>query len=58
MRHEDIRKFGEIETEDELSDRRANEGIYGPDKWVCPEGGTREDPQYQDHLRGNQEGWM
>jgi hypothetical protein len=58
VRHEDIRKFGEIETEDELSYRRANEGIYGASKWQVPDGGTREDEQYLDDLRGNQEGWM
>jgi hypothetical protein len=58
MRYEDIEKLGEVETIDELSYRRANEGIYGPSRWVCEEGGSREDPQYLDHLRNNQEGFM
>jgi hypothetical protein len=56
--YHDAAKFGPLETEDEMTDRRANIGVYGPSKWVVPEGGTREDPQYQDHLRGNQAGWM
>jgi hypothetical protein len=58
MHEIDARKFSDDTPIDEMSGRRANVGIYSPMNWHCPDGGSRQDPQYQDHLRGDTTGWM